>query len=139
MIAIASIAVIVAATAAPALPRASATQPAGRVLIAIHQIESSGRLAAPRGDGGRARGPMQIHRSYWIDAGTPGSWDACERLHYSRMVVLAYMRRYEPAALARGDAEVLARLHNGGPGWRRNPRATDGYWRKVKAAMEGQR
>ena len=133
MIAIASIAVILAATAAPA------TQPVDRVLAALHRVESSGRLVAPRGDGGRARGPLQIHEGYWRDAGVPGAWADCERLDYSRRVVIAYMRRYEPAALAQGNAEVIARAHNGGPAWRRKLTATDGYWRKVRDAMEGRR
>ncbi len=138
MIVIATIAVIVVATPAP-LNRPPATQPVDRVLAAIHQVESSGRPVAPRGDGGRARGPLQIHEGYWRDARLPGLWADCERLDYSRRVVIAYMRRYEPAALARGDAEVIARAHNGGCGWRRNPGATDGYWRKVRTKLEGRR
>ena len=50
--------------------------------------------------------------------------------------MLAYWRRYCPTAMAAGDAEVLARVHNGGPRGNRKA-ATAAYWRRVLAAMEG--
>ena len=81
------------------------------LLAAIRQVESAGDDRAV-GDGGRSRGPYQIGLAYW--------------------------RRYAPAALAAGDLATLARVHNGGPGGA-GLRATLGYWRRVKVAMEAQR
>jgi len=46
-----------------------------------------------------------------------------------------YGRKYEQKTGKKVTAEVLARIHNGGPtGWRRA--YTCGYWNRVKAAME---
>ena len=47
--------------------------------------------------------------------------------------MLGYFMRYEPEALANGDWETLARLHNGGPNWREKLVATARYWSKVMA------
>jgi len=109
--------------------------PQDRYLDAIERVESRGNCNAV-GDGGRSLGPMQIQRSYWKDSGVTGRYEQVRDRAYARRVVIAYARRYEPAALRRGDWETLARLHNAGPVWRRCRRATDGYWRKVKQAME---
>jgi len=59
--------------------------------------------------------------------------------------MLAYWRRYAPAALAAaqgGDErrampalQTLARVHNGGPRGARNA-ATLAYWRRVEAEMK---
>jgi hypothetical protein len=109
-----------------------APSPLVRLLAAIREVESGG---PGDHDGGRALPPYEIHRDYWTDSLVPGRWEDCLREPYARRVVLAYMRRYEPAALARVDAETLARLHNGGPTWRAKP-TTIAYWHKVRAAME---
>lgn len=38
------------------------------LLLAVEQVESSGRGAStPAGDGGKAIGPLQFHRSAWTD------------------------------------------------------------------------
>lgn len=42
-----------------------------------------------------------------------------------------YMSIYEP----NGTDEEKARCHNGGAGWRKNRKATDGYWNKVKVYL----
>jgi len=112
-----------AEAAAPTLPC---------LLSAIRQVESAG---PGDHDGGRALPPYEIHRDYWTDSGVPGRYEDCLREPYARRVVLAYMRRHEPAALARVDAEALARLHNGGPSWRARA-STLAYWRKVRRALE---
>jgi len=93
--------------------------------------ESSGQAAPPDGDDGRAIGPYQIHHDYWIDSSLPGRYADCRSEPYARRVVLAYFRRYEPAALAAGRLDILARLHNGGPGWAAKPATLD-YWRRVR-------
>jgi len=103
---------------------------------ALRQVESAGNDMAV-GDDGRSLGPYQIGLAYWLDGGgDPGRYRldvwraaACEA------VMLTYWRRYCPAALARGDWETLARVHNGGP---RGPlkAATLPYWRKVRMEIE---
>jgi len=106
-----------------------------RLLAAIRQVESGGNDRAI-GDGGKAIGPYQLHREYWIDGGgEPGryrldAWDAAA----CRPVILGYWKRYCPAALAAGDARTLARVHNGGPNGARKA-ATLPYWRKVQRQL----
>lgn len=87
-----------------------------------------------------ATGIFQIHREYWQDAVNfdktiGGRYEDCFKKDYSRKIVLAYFKRYEKVALANGDWESLARLHNAGCGWRKNKAKTDGYWKKVKAQL----
>jgi hypothetical protein len=82
---------------------------------ALHAVETGGRLGAIKGDNGAALGPLQIHKSYWLDSGVKGSYSQCSGLAYSRAVVSAYMRRYAPKAWASGDCRALAMTHNGGP------------------------
>lgn len=84
------------------------------------------------GDGGRAIGLYQIHRSYWQDSGVPGTWEDCRDPAYARRVVLAYWKRHCPGALKRGDVEVLSRVHNGGPRGHRK-RITASYWHAIRA------
>ena len=103
---------------------------------ALHQVETSGRHGAIRGDGGRALGPLQIHRNYWRDSGVPGRYEDCADLAYSKRVVTAYLKKYAPKAWAAGDVATLARTHNGGPAGARKT-ATQGYARKVLRALGG--
>ncbi len=97
---------------------------------ALHLVETSGRIGPILGDGGRALGPLQIHRGYHADARIGGDYSRCEDLDYSKRVVTAYLQRYAPAAWAAGDVETLARIHNGGPRGHLKP-ATKGYGAKV--------
>lgn len=104
------------------------------LLDAMQQVESGSRTAvwsSVIGDAGRSLGPLQIQRSYWKDAGLPGRYDQVQGREYARRVAIAYWRRYSPGALARGDLQRLARIHNGGPAGWRYP-ATWSYWMKVK-------
>ena len=82
---------------------------------ALHVVETSGRTGPIIGDGGRALGPLQIHRAYHADARIGGDYARCADLDYSKRVVSAYLQRYAPAAWASGDVVTLARIHNGGP------------------------
>jgi hypothetical protein len=103
-----------------------------KILNAIHQVESGGATAnVPNGDNGKAIGPFQIHKAYWMDAGIPGQYTDCHDYAYSKRVVLAYMKRYCPEALASGDAETIARVHNGGPTGA-SRKTTLSYWAKVQ-------
>ncbi|HEX6813870.1 MAG TPA: hypothetical protein VF384_19770 [Planctomycetota bacterium] len=109
------------------------------VLEAIRFVESSHRDDVPDGDGGKAIGPFQIHHVFWQDAvmsepALGGTYSDCRRRDYAERVVAAYMRRWIPDAWAAGEAETIARVHNGGPTGPQNP-ATRGYWRKVRARL----
>jgi hypothetical protein len=117
----------------------SAVARRARILDGIRMVESGGRAAVPDGDGGLAIGPYQIHRVYWRDAvdfapelGPASGFDYqdCRERLYAERVVEAYMRRYVPRAWTRGDAEVIARTHNGGPAGARKD-ATLRYWQRV--------
>lgn len=108
------------------------------LMQAIHQVESSGSLNPPDGDGGNSIGPMQISRAYWKDATDHdktigGVYEDCRKLEYSERVVRAYWDRYGGK---NPTDEKLARIHNGGPNGHKK-QATVGYWNKVRAAMEG--
>lgn len=104
---------------------------------AIHKVETSGRVGTIRGDGGRALGPLQIHKINWLDVKDKigGRYENCADLNYSTSVFKAYCLKYEPKAYKSNNFEVLARLWNSGPNWRAKINKTDGYWRKVKANL----
>ncbi len=109
------------------------------ILDAIRFVESSGRKDPPDGDQGRAIGPFQIHHGYWLDAVSfepkiGGSYQDCRKRAYAERIVTAYMRRYVRAAWTRGDAQIIARVHNGGPRGHRI-QATLAYWAKVRARL----
>jgi len=82
---------------------------------ALHVVETSGRTGAILGDGGKALGPLQIHKAYHSDASIGGDYSRCADLDYSKRVVTAYLQRYAPEAWAKGDVVTLARVHQGGP------------------------
>ena len=90
---------------------------------ALHVVETSGRTGPILGDGGKALGPLQIHRGYHADSRVAD-------LDYSKRVVSAYLQRYAPQAWAAGDVTTLARIHNGGPKGASKP-ATVAYGDKV--------
>ena len=110
------------------------------ILDAIEKVETGGQRdpANAIGDGGKALGPMQIHRIYWLDAvdhhpslvASGETYDSVRDRVYARRVVMAYWSRYAKS----WDAETLARIHNGGPKGH-TKRATLGYWAKVKAKL----
>ena len=97
---------------------------------ALHLVETSGRTGPILGDGGRALGPLQIHRAYHADSRVAGDYSRVADLDYSKRVVTAYLQRYAPAAWAAGDVVTLARIHNGGPRGHLKP-ATKAYGDKV--------
>ncbi len=108
------------------------------LLTVLREKESSGNDRAV-GDGGRARGPLQIHKVYWIDGCEKGrvKWQYLEKVWswaHSRQVALWYWQRHCPKALRSGDLETLARVHNGGPSGARKA-ATLGYWADVRARL----
>ena len=98
-----------------ALAATTHAAPPSSFFRALHIVETSGKRGAILGDGGRALGPLQIHRAYHADARIGGDYSRCADLDYSKRVVTAYLQRYAPAAWAAGDVVTLARIHNGGP------------------------
>lgn len=131
-----------AAQAPAAQVRTASTQPSlDDILAALRAVETGGSKSGGRhatGDGGSAIGPYQIHRNYWADARLPGRFEDCRDPAYARAVVLAYWRRYAPKALAALDAEVLARVHNGGPDGHKEA-CTLPFWNKLRRELERQR
>lgn len=114
------------------------------LLAAIRQVETGGlpdgsNPDAAAGDAGRSRGAYQMSKAYWADACRaagvawpyePGHRARCEVLMYY------YWRKYAPKALATGNWQTLARIHNGGPKGARI-KSTRAYWKRVEAAMAG--
>ena len=103
----------------------------------IHQVETGGRIGDIRGDGGKALGPLQIHRVCWLDAKVAGRYEDCANLSYSKRVFAAYMERYATERrLGRPVTdEDRARIWNGGPnGYKK--RATIKYWEKVRKELQ---
>jgi hypothetical protein len=110
-----------------------------RILDAIEAVETGGHRNpdAAVGDGGKARGRLQIHRCAWVDAvdyspalGKREYLDVHDR-EYAEAVFVAYVSRYAPD----WSIETVAGVWNGGPkGHRKN--ATKGYRAKARQAWE---
>jgi len=112
---------------------ASAADWAGFVR-AIHSVETGQRVGPILGDGGRALGPLQIHRGCFKDSGVAGRYEDVSSLPVARAVMHGYLSRYAPAALASGDWATCARVWNGGPKGA-SKTATLAYWRKVEGKL----
>ena len=109
------------------------------ILDAIRMVECRDRVNCPDGDGGRSIGPYQISLKYYRDAvefdpRIGGSYQDCRNRAFAERVVRAYMLRYAPQAWRSGDAEVIARVHNGGPRGA-SILSTIKYWEKVRRVM----
>jgi hypothetical protein len=108
-----------------------------RLLDAIAKVESHDNPAVV-GDGGRAAGVYQIHRSYWADAtrilGVDWDYSQARDPQKARAVVRAYLCHY-------GNGKTLlemARIHNGGPQGCAKA-ATLPYARKIEQILQGER
>ncbi len=125
----------------PAAKPTPRTDQLRKLFDAIRHVESRGKVRAV-GDRGRSRGAYQIQRHYWEDACREGG----ARWSYHRyvwtpwrceQVMKWYWQRHCPSAyarVARGvgsdyDLEVLARVHNGGPGGHRKSSTLKYFWR----------
>lgn len=107
------------------------------IIAILVSIESSGNDLAI-GDGGAARGPLQIHKSVVEDvnriSGKHFQWRRMTNRAEATQVATIYLSHYATEARLghKPSAEEVARIWNGGPnGYRRT--ATDGYARKFKA------
>jgi hypothetical protein len=106
-------------------------KPIRPLLDAICQVETQGGLITRDSAHGQAKGPYQIKREYWRDAGVRGHYLQVHNKKYAEKVMISYWRRYAPDALERGDYQTLARIHNGGPIGHRKA-ATAKYWSRVR-------
>lgn len=119
-----------------------------QTLEVIRQIETGGTRSKGIGiigDGGKALGPYQIHKAYWIDSNMiRGKYKDClTDAKYSEQVVYWYGHRYSRQSLLRligkrgtiKDVECISRRHNGGPKGDKK-KATLKYWDKIKKALK---
>ncbi len=67
-----------------------------RFFNALHQVEASGRTGRVIGDGGKALGPVQIHRGYFKDA---AEFDPSLGNDYNRVTDLAFAKKVVTAYL----------------------------------------
>ena len=98
---------------------------------ALAKVESSGNAKAVNKKE-NALGIYQIRPAYFQDSKVKGNHSQVFDPVFARSVCEAYFKKYEKKALDNGDFETLARVHNGGCGWRKNKSATDSYWKKIK-------
>lgn len=103
------------------------------LIAALIAVESSGNDIAI-GDGGKALGPLQIHRAVVVDVnritGSNHRWQDMTNRALAVRVCSDYLAHY-----GRGKTtEQQARIWNGGPSGHRKP-ATVAYWRKVQKEL----
>lgn len=106
-----------------------------QILDGIKMVESSGGKDKRDGDDGKAIGPYQIHKSYWIDGirilKVKWPYEYARQEQYARKVVKAYITHYGK----KYGWEAMIRIHNGGPNGHKK-KSTLGYLRKVKVVIE---
>jgi len=104
------------------------------LISALIIVESSGNDMAI-GDGGKAIGPLQIHRGVVLDVnritGTHYRHQDMTNRAQARAVCEAYLRHYGKGA----STEQLARRWNGGPRGDTKT-STEAYWAKVKKHLK---
>lgn len=111
---------------------------------ALAKVESNNQPKAI-GDNGRAIGILQIQSKCFQDATkydkelAKFQYKDCFNSQVANRVLYSYCARYEPRALQNGDWETLARLWNGGCGWRSKKgmvkNRLDIYWQKVSSNL----
>lgn len=118
---------------------ANAAPPSDRLLDAICAVESNGNANAI-GDNGKAVGAYQIHPAVVTDVNrlTGSRYTIADRTDpaKARAMCRAYLTHY--GERAGGTDEAHARTWNGGPKGAKKA-ATVGYWKRVKAKLEGGR
>lgn len=122
-------------------PCHTSTYDDSKLLHAIMMVESGGDPNAV-GDNGKAIGPYQIHRVYWMDAvefdpSIGGKYSDCKNKAYAEKIVRAYWKRYATERrIGRPVTDAdRARIHNGGPNGFKKA-ATRPYWEKVKKRLK---
>lgn len=110
------------------------------LIAALIAVESSGNNLAI-GDGGKAIGPLQIHREVVTDvnriSGKAFQWRRMTNRAEATQVCTIYLNHYAtPARLGRPvSAQDAARIWNGGPSGHRKS-ATIPYANKVKKHLK---
>lgn len=110
------------------------------LLVALVLVESGGVPNPPRGDGGRAIGPLQIHRIAVEDANRiigrrRYRWEDCQHLEVSLEVATILLTHYGDQLPHPATERDLARIWNGGPdGWRQP--STLAYRVRVKRHLD---
>lgn len=109
------------------------------LLLAMAQVESAGRPSTI-GDGGCARGALQIHRCVVVDVNRLHSTRFTHKDAHdptkARQMAFLYLSHYcsERRLGRKPTQEDVARVWVGGPdGWREA--GTINYWNKVKKEM----
>lgn len=103
---------------------------------ALAKVESNNNPKAVN-KGENALGAYQIRPAYFRDAAefdrelAKYTHRDCFDSRVGKRAMWAYFRRYEPEALKNGNWEILARLHNSGPGWAGKKSKTNNYWAKI--------
>jgi hypothetical protein len=110
-----------------------------RLLNAIAVVESQGDPNAI-GDRGTAKGMYQLSRVYIEDVERIVGGDIRYSPEISRACVIVYLNHYATKERLGFEPtfEDMARIHNGGPDGLFDG-ATEGYWFKVKAVLDGRR
>lgn len=107
---------------------------------AISKVESNNNPNAV-GDGGRAKGVVQIHPECLIDSNIYGktNFSLDDRLdsNKSKIICFNYLARYKK--YHKWEFENMARLWNGGRGGIKYPKRTDNYWAKVSKVLSENR
>jgi hypothetical protein len=103
---------------------------------AVHLTETNGKFGPIIGDHGAALGPLQIHEICYKDvvSSTGGKYSDCQSFEFSKKILYFYSFKYEKKALNLNNFEVLSKLWNGGPNWRKckNPQNLKIYWLKIQ-------
>lgn len=96
----------------------------------IHFVESSGRLNPPDGDGGRAVGPMQLHKCVVDDVNyfykTNYKYEDRRDIDKSREIAKLYITMW----MEKHREQIAALIFHYGPSaWKQD---VDGYWKKIR-------
>ena len=105
------------------------------LLAALIVVESGGNDLAI-GDGGRARGALQIHAGVVADVNRLHGTRYTHRDMHDRKAAVRVASLYLATYAAGASYEVQARVWNGGPRGATKA-ATAGYWARVRRQMGG--
>jgi hypothetical protein len=101
------------------------------VIEKIHFVESGGRLNPPDGDGGRAAGPLQLHKCTIDDVNFYYGQNFTYTDRYDLETAKQIAKLYIAMWMHLQKEEIACRIFNGGPrGWQK--KSTDGYWEKIR-------
>lgn len=109
-------------------------------ISAIGKVESNNNPKAV-GDNGKSLGIYQIQLAYFkdvkiYDKRIKFDYQSLTNKNNSKKILIAYLNKWEPLAVKKGDWQTLAKAHNGGNNWRNKTGQAKAkvqkYWLKVK-------